>query len=73
VQAVRPKETSAPPQAHRAEAWAAGRQGARVRKGEEELRQVLDLTPQLVTVYGPKRERIYGESDGARVFRHEPR
>ncbi len=30
-----------------------------LRKGEGELRQVLDLTPQLVTVYGPKRERLY--------------
>src|SRR5882724_6792109 len=30
-----------------------------LREREEELRQVLDLTPQLVTVYGPKRERIY--------------
>ena len=30
-----------------------------LRIGEDELRQVLDLTPQLVTVYGPKRERIY--------------
>jgi PAS domain S-box-containing protein len=30
-----------------------------LRAREDELRQVLDLTPQLVTVYGPKRERIY--------------
>jgi PAS domain S-box-containing protein len=30
-----------------------------LRKGESELRQVLDLTPQVVTVYGPKRERLY--------------
>ena len=30
-----------------------------LRKGENELRQVLDLTPQVVTVYGWKRERIY--------------
>ncbi|HEX3850772.1 MAG TPA: sigma 54-interacting transcriptional regulator, partial [Polyangiaceae bacterium] len=30
-----------------------------LRAHEDELRQVLDLTPQLVTVYGPKRERIY--------------
>src|SRR5450432_1288516 len=30
-----------------------------LRTREDELRQVLDLTPQLVTVYGPKRERIY--------------
>ncbi len=29
------------------------------RSGEDELRQVLDLTPLLVTVYGPKRKRIY--------------
>src|SRR5450432_2928917 len=26
---------------------------------EKELRQVLDLAPQLVTVYGPERERVY--------------
>ena len=26
---------------------------------ERELRQVLDLAPQLVTVYGPERERLY--------------
>jgi PAS domain S-box-containing protein len=30
-----------------------------LRKGEDELRQVLDLTPQLVTVYGRKFERLY--------------
>src|SRR5450432_1579807 len=30
-----------------------------LREREDELRQVLDLTPQLVTVYGPMRERIY--------------
>jgi PAS domain S-box-containing protein len=30
-----------------------------LRKGEEDLRQVLDLTPQVVTVYGPNRERMY--------------
>jgi PAS domain S-box-containing protein len=30
-----------------------------LRKSEEELRQVLDLTPQIVTVYGPERERLY--------------
>jgi PAS domain S-box-containing protein len=30
-----------------------------LRKGEKELRQVLDLTPQVVTVYGPSRERMY--------------
>jgi PAS domain S-box-containing protein len=30
-----------------------------LRGREDELRQVLDLTPQVVTVYGPKRERIY--------------
>jgi PAS domain S-box-containing protein len=30
-----------------------------LRGREDELRQVLDLTPQLVTVYGAKRERIY--------------
>src|SRR5712671_5707842 len=30
-----------------------------LRKSEEELRQVLDLTPQLIAVYGPNRERLY--------------
>ncbi|HTA93302.1 MAG TPA: sigma 54-interacting transcriptional regulator [Polyangiaceae bacterium] len=30
-----------------------------LRAHEDELRQVLDLTPQVVTVYGPKRERLY--------------
>src|SRR2546426_4373047 len=29
------------------------------RKSEEELRQILDLTPQLVAVFGPQRERLY--------------
>ncbi len=30
-----------------------------LRKSEEELRLVLDLAPQMVTVYGPNRERLY--------------
>jgi len=30
-----------------------------LRKGEEELRKILDLTPQLVAVFGPRRERLY--------------
>jgi PAS domain S-box-containing protein len=30
-----------------------------LRKREEELRQVLDMTPQIVTVYGPARQRLY--------------
>ncbi len=30
-----------------------------MRKSEEELRQMLDLAPQLVGVYGPNRERLY--------------
>jgi formate hydrogenlyase transcriptional activator len=30
-----------------------------LRKSEEELRQILDLTPQLIAVYGPNRERLY--------------
>src|SRR6267154_4076856 len=30
-----------------------------LRKSEEELRQVLDFTPQLIAVYGPNRERLY--------------
>jgi PAS domain S-box-containing protein len=30
-----------------------------LRKSQEELRQILDLTPQLVGVFGPGRERLY--------------
>src|SRR5260370_30534828 len=30
-----------------------------IREGERELQQMLDLTPQLVAVYGPNRERLY--------------
>jgi PAS domain S-box-containing protein len=30
-----------------------------LRKREEELRQILDLSPQLVAVFGPNRERVY--------------
>src|SRR5712671_1231955 len=30
-----------------------------LRESEKELRQVLDLTPQLIAVYGPNRERLY--------------
>ncbi len=30
-----------------------------LRKSEEELRQILDLTPQLIAVYGPRQERLY--------------
>jgi PAS domain S-box-containing protein len=30
-----------------------------LRKGEEELRQMLDFAPQLIAVYGPNRERLY--------------
>ena len=30
-----------------------------LRNGEMELRQVLDLTPQLVVVFGPGGERLY--------------
>ena len=30
-----------------------------LRKSEMELRQILDLTPQLVAVFGPNRERLY--------------
>ena len=30
-----------------------------LRKSEEELRQILDLTPQFIAVCGPNRERIY--------------
>jgi PAS domain S-box-containing protein len=31
----------------------------KIREGEAELRQMLDLTPQLVAVFGPNRERLY--------------
>ena len=30
-----------------------------LRKREDELRQVVDLTPQVVAVYGPRCERVY--------------
>src|SRR5713101_7516257 len=30
-----------------------------LRESEAELRQILDFTPQLISVYGPKRERLY--------------
>lgn len=30
-----------------------------LRKSEEELRQILDFTPQLIAVFGPDRERLY--------------
>ena len=32
---------------------------AALRKGESELRQIIDLTPQVIAVLGPKRERLY--------------
>src|SRR3989454_3472997 len=32
---------------------------AALRKSEGELRQILDLTPQIIAVLGPKRERLY--------------
>ena len=31
----------------------------RIREQDAELRQILDLTPQLIAVYGPSRERLY--------------
>ena len=34
----------------------------RLEERERELRQVLDAVPQMVTVYGPKRERLYANS-----------
>jgi PAS domain S-box-containing protein len=39
-----------------------------LRKSEEELRQVLDLTPQHVTVYGPQRERLYANRAALTYF-----
>ena len=35
----------------------------KIRKQEAELRQVLDLAPQLVAVFGPDRERLYANSE----------
>jgi formate hydrogenlyase transcriptional activator len=35
-----------------------------LRKSEEELRQILDSTPQLIAVYGPRRERLYMNRTG---------
>ncbi len=35
---------------------------------ERELRQVLDLAPQLVTVYGPERERLYANRGALTYF-----
>jgi formate hydrogenlyase transcriptional activator len=35
---------------------------------EKELRQVLDLAPQLVTVYGPERERLYANGVALTYF-----
>lgn len=32
----------------------------KIREQEAELRLILDLTPQLIAVYGPNRERLYG-------------
>jgi len=37
-------------------------------EGDAELRQVLDLTPQLVTVYGPHRERLYANRVALEYF-----
>jgi len=31
----------------------------KIREQEKELRQILDLTPQLIAVFGPRRERLY--------------
>jgi len=31
----------------------------RIREKDAELQQILDLTPQLIAVYGPGRERLY--------------
>ena len=40
-----------------------------LRKEENDLRQILDLTPQLVTVYGPNRERLYANRVALAYFR----
>ena len=37
---------------------------AELRRSEMEFRQILDLAPQLVAVFGPNRERLYAN----RVF-----
>jgi PAS domain S-box-containing protein len=36
----------------------------RIREQDAELQQILDLTPQLIAVYGPSRERIYVNRTG---------
>jgi PAS domain S-box-containing protein len=38
-------------------------------RGENDLRQILDLTPQLVTVYGPNRERLYANRVALTYYR----
>ena len=35
------------------------RAAAKIREQETELRQILDLTPQLIAVFGPRRERLF--------------
>jgi PAS domain S-box-containing protein len=39
-----------------------------LRKSEEEVRLVLDLAPQMVTVYGPNRERLYANSQALTYY-----
>ena len=40
------------------------RKRAAVRQRETELQQILDVTPQLVAVFGPERERLYANRPG---------
>ncbi len=43
----------------------------KIREREMELRQMLDLAPQQIAVYGPNRERLYANQHHARVPWHE--
>ncbi|HTF70280.1 MAG TPA: PAS domain S-box protein, partial [Edaphobacter sp.] len=40
----------------------------KIRKQEMELRQILDLAPQLIAVYGPNRERLYANRVALEYF-----
>ncbi len=39
-----------------------------LRESEEELRQILDLTPQLIAVFGPRRERLFCNREALDYF-----
>ena len=42
----------------------------KIREQEIELRQILDLTPQHIAVFGPDGEPTLHQSHSARIFRH---